>query len=595
MTKRPFAFLALSVPSLALVVACTSTDVPDNTPGGGTGGGSGVGTGGSAGQVTTGGTAGTGTGGAGVGGVGGAGGAGGVGGSVSGSGGAAGIGGGTAGTPPIGGQGGTPPATGGVAGTTPGGMGGSDAGSSPGGDGGGGMSGSAGSAGGTTTGGFTTCPYTPPADPTGNNFTAGEVTLFNNNGAWTWYSDERAIVDKAKGKIIVGSDANAQGDGGSGRDGNVDAVIYDVATKTVGPVTRLGDLAPDDHNTAAFLVKPDGNYLAFWAGHNENCNSYFSNHNGTSWANQQTFSWSPHGCPFENNRSITYNNLWNMTEEGLIYNFVRSVGTSPNILVSDDNGVSWEYRGRLSSTPTVGYVAGYYKYWGNNVDRIDFFGTEAHPRDNDNNLYHGYIKGGKTYNSMDVEVDDDVLDTQAPQVTAFTKIFSTGTNIDGKVMNHAWNSDIMRYTDGTIAAIGMARTQMDGNNPDHAFLYFRFQNGQWRTTYLGEAGKKLYDSEQDYVGLGALHPNDSRIIYISSHLDPRNDMDLGNHEIFMGVTCDDGMTFQWTPVTWNSNVDNLRPIVPEWDENNMVLLWFRGTYQTAQIYNEDVVGIITQK
>jgi hypothetical protein len=26
----------------------------------------------------------------------------------------------------------------------------------------------------------------------------------------------------------------------------------------------------------------------------------------------------------------------------------------------------------------------------------------------------------------------------------------------------------------------------------------------------------------------------------------------------------------------------------------MVLAWFRGTYQTAQIYNEEVVGIITR-
>jgi len=26
----------------------------------------------------------------------------------------------------------------------------------------------------------------------------------------------------------------------------------------------------------------------------------------------------------------------------------------------------------------------------------------------------------------------------------------------------------------------------------------------------------------------------------------------------------------------------------------MVLLWFRGTYSTAQIYNEEVVGIVTQ-
>jgi hypothetical protein len=59
----------------------------------------------------------------------------------------------------------------------------------------------------------------------------------------------------------------------------------------------------------------------------------------------------------------------------------------------------------------------------------------------------------------------------------------------------------------------------------------------------------------------------------------------------MGTTCDEGATFTWVPVTKDSPVDNVRPIVPLWDEHNMVL-WFRGTYETAQKYNEEVVGIV---
>ena len=50
-------------------------------------------------------------------------------------------------------------------------------------------------------------------------------------------------------------------------------------------------------------------------------------------------------------------------------------------------------------------MAGYYKYWGNNTDRIDFVGTEAHPRDVDTSLCHGYIQGGKVYNSAGTVVD----------------------------------------------------------------------------------------------------------------------------------------------------------------------------------------------
>jgi hypothetical protein len=291
---------------------------------------------------------------------------------------------------------------------------------------------------------------------------------------------------------------------------------------------------------------------------------------------------------------VTYNNLWNMTAENKIYNIVRSVDTSPNILVSSDNGASWSYGGRLTFSPTVGYVAGYYKYWGNGVDRIDFMGTEAHPRDSDTSLYHGYIKGGKSYNSNDQVKDENITDKMGPDINAFSKMFGTGTTLGGERFQHLWNSDIVRYDDGTIAAIGMGRTQADANNPDHSYVYLRFSGGMWKATNIGKAGKKLYDSEQDYVGLGAVHPDDPNVIYVSTPFDPRSGMQMSRREIFKGITCDQGATFNWEPITFNSSVDNLRPIVPKWDSKNMALLWFRGTYQTAQIYDEEVVGIITQ-
>ncbi|HEY3499574.1 MAG TPA: BNR-4 repeat-containing protein [Polyangiaceae bacterium] len=586
-----------SLIALSLIAGCAaeeSSDDDDDTPGtggssgaaqsgssgtgpkagtGGTGvaGSAGSGTSGSAGSVN----AGSGGGGAGVSNTGG---------SSSGSGGS-GVAGSAAGTAPVAGAAGTGVAGGGAGGTDPaGGTGGTPAGGTSGASG---ASGSGGSGGGMD-GGFVSCPYTPPADPSGNNAVVGEMVTFNDDGAWTWYCDERAVVDAAGGKIIVSSDAN-----GSSRNGNVDAVVYDVATK-MSTRKALGDLAPDDHNVAALLVKPDGKYLAAWAGHNENCNTYWSNHDGSQWENQKTFSWSSIGCPTSSGRSVTYNNLWNMTAENKIYNIVRSRDTSPNILTSSDNGATWTLGGRLTFSATVGYVAGYYKYWGNGVDRIDFFGTEAHPRDNDNSLWHGYVKGGKSYNSLDEVKDENITDNTGPDVNAFTRVFATGTTVNNERFNHMWNSDVMRYDDGVVAAIGMGRTQNDGTNPDHSFLYFRFSGGEWKTTYLGKAGKKLYSDEQDYVGLGALHPNDQRIVYISTPIDPRSGMNLSNHEIFMGVTCDEGATFQWSPITWNSQQKNIRPIVPKWDGNNMVVLWNRGTYDTAQIYNMDVVGVVTQ-
>lgn len=438
--------------------------------------------------------------------------------------------------------------------------------------------------------GFTTCP--PPTA----GWTDKPIIEFNDDGAWTWYSDERAVVDAANRKIIISSDAN-----GSARNGNVDAVIYDIDAG-MGQRSVLGDLDPDDHNNGALLVKPNGEYLAFWAGHNQNCNSYFSNYKNGAWAAAKTFDWTSKGCAWTFNgaqRSVTYNNIWAMSGEGdqTIYNIIRSIDTSPNYLVSKDNGESWTYGGRITSTPATGYVAGYYKYWGNGVDRIDFLATEAHPRDQNNSLYHGYIKGGKSYNSTDEVVDEDITDNNAPDIPAFTTMFKTGDKLGDVNLSRLWNADIMRYPDGDIATIWKGRTrEMQGEeNPDHRLAYSRFSDGKWTSTYLGKAGPKLYPDEQDYIGLGAAHPNDKRIIFISTTIDPRDDStDLGKHEIFMGTTCDEGATFSWVPVTENSPKDNLRPIVPAWDDKHMVLLWFTANYSTAQSYDAEVVGMIIE-
>src|SRR4029453_10952032 len=98
-------------------------------------------------------------------------------------------------------------------------------------------------------------------------------------------------------------------------------------------------------------------------------------------------------------------------------------------------------------------------------DRIGFVPTEAHPRDSDTSLYHGYVKGRKSWTSTDVMVDADITDGTAPVVTMFTKLFTTRTTINAVVRNNAWNIDIQRYDDGTIAVLFKARA---GDSPNCA-------------------------------------------------------------------------------------------------------------------------------
>ena len=82
------------------------------------------------------------------------------------------------------------------------------------------------------------------------------------------------------------------------------------------------------------------------------------------------------------------------------------------------------------------------------------------------------------------------------------------------------------------------------------------------------------------------------MVFISTPIDPRDGKTMKVHEIFKGVTADGAKTWTWTPVTADSPVDNLRPIVCSWAGGNRAVLWFRGTMSRSQHYNCAIVGLI---
>jgi hypothetical protein len=425
----------------------------------------------------------------------------------------------------------------------------------------------------------------------------GNLIQFNDNGAWCWYQDERAIIDTTGGKLIVGSVASNNGVGGPPRSGDVDAVIFDLQSMRLQrDVLRQGGGAfyCDDHNVPGLLVRPDGKYTAFYAAHNQETSSYFRICDAGVWGTEYEFDWNAER-PGGVNYNTTYSNLYYLSNEGRMYNFARGHdGGSPNFMYSDDGGDNWTYGGQLARSNIGGYSRGYYKYWGNGFDRIDFICTETHPRNYNTSIYHGYIQNGNVYNSFETEIDTSIYDTLfIPTTDNFTTVFAANTVLNSYTMTHCWNMDVQRYGDGTIVTIISARTDNNPDDPNHCFIYCRFDGSSWESTYLVNAGKKMYDSEQDYVGLAAIHPNNPNIIYLSTPYDPRDDSTfLGVREIFKGVTADSGVTWNWTPITQNSVRDNFRPIIPMWDEDNMTLLWWRGTYDAAQHYDAAVVGII---
>jgi len=427
----------------------------------------------------------------------------------------------------------------------------------------------------------------------------GNLVVVAPNGAWSWFQDERVLVDTAASTIFLGSVAHGNGVGGAARNGDVDVSSLHLQTGERRHATLKNRLiAPnnqgDDHMAPALWQRPDGRLVAMYAGHNNDFQSRYrlSRRSGdvTDWGPEQTFDWDRRisgGSDME----VTYSNVFYLSEEDRLYNFARTDNRSPNVMVSDDRGQSWTYGGKLAYTAeTIGYVNGYFKYASNGTDRIHFVATEHHPRDYSNSIYHGYVEDSASYASDGTLVDENVFDQDAPPPDAFTEVFEAGTVVEGDTMTHGWTIDLHLGPGGRPYTV--FQTRANGSTRDHRFFYARHDGTAWQTHHLGRAGPGLDEREQDYIGLIALDPNAPNTVYASTPIDPRDGDSLGTREIFRGVTPDRGTTWEWTALTRGSEAQNLRPVVPKWDSSRTAVLWFRGRYQWQHDYDAAVVGLI---
>jgi hypothetical protein len=482
-------------------------------------------------------------------------------------------------------------------------------------------------------------PPPPPEDP--NGFVNGNLIQFDGSGAWTWYSDERAIVDPNNGRVLVNS-VGFSPSYPSG--GGVDVVNFDPDTgRRVR--TPLSTIQVDDHNNGSLLVLPDGRYLAMYSNHGNSTNlgdrwsrwrRSVNPGDSSSWTPEQLFDWRDEvpgaadavtqNTPTPGN--VSYHNLFYLSEEDQVYNISRSYGrlstngatqNMPNIMRYDMDTNTVEWAGQLVESVAQGYSA-YPKYASNGVDRIYFISTESHPRNYNNSVYAGYIENGQTFTMLGgPAVDANIFDNGTvgggsgfvPDVTDFTPVQIADAL--GAGYNRLWTVDLNLDADGDPMALYISRWNPDGcgagsgcdggtTNPiDHRLHYGRWndQTQQWETHEVAKMGNRLYRgtdmSEQDYTGNAALVPGDPSTIYVSTPYDPRDpsgETFTTSYEIYKGVTGDGGASWAWAAITEDSVVDNLRPIIPDPQGGPLTVMWFRGTYVRAHEINAAVVGIV---
>jgi hypothetical protein len=415
---------------------------------------------------------------------------------------------------------------------------------------------------------------------------AGQFVELNDNGAWSWFMDERAIVHERK--LIVGS-VRAVGDFRNSSDpnwGNVEVAVYDLVSGTVQRTVLHPHFEQDDHDGPAFLPLPDRRILAIYTKHGVERRVYYrlsAPGDPLTWSAASEFETPGQDIRRLTGYNVTYSNPF-LLPSGRIVNFFRGVGQGPNYMISDDSAQTWRYGGRLLSGR--GGYSPYLKYAHDGRGTIHFVVTDDHPRNYDNSVYHGYVRDGSVYLSDGTRRGQLTSDTTV-QLTAWdmTRLFAGDPDNVGWVIDLELDAEKRPYVVFSVQKDGRGLPRRQGGM-DHRFRYGRWDGTAWRVHEIAYAGTRLYPGEDDYTGLAALDPNNPNILYISTDADPVTGVPLvsradgeRHRELYRGVTRDSGATWTWEPITANSTVDNLRPIVPKWNDARTALVWMRGSYR----------------
>jgi hypothetical protein len=426
---------------------------------------------------------------------------------------------------------------------------------------------------------------------------ADRIIQFNDDGGWCWFEDERVIV--SHGKLIVGTVAAGIRD--PARRGDIEVVSYglDSGARQRFTLHHVDDPTAkkrwfDDHNSPAFLVRPDGRILTMFSLHGPDEKIYYrvsaNPHDTTAWRDERVF------APSAASR-VTYSNLHYLSAEKRIYDFFRGFNNSfkPSYAYSEDSGDSWTAGNVFIDVPLKFRHRPYVKYASNGVDTVHIVYTDGHPRDFDNSIYHVFYRDGKLHRSDGTVIRSLSEGLKSPEEG--TRVFQGDPN------NVGWVSDVHIDAKGNpYLAFSVQKDSAGLPNgkagEDHRYHYARWRGGKWLDNEVAYGGHRIYAGEDDYTGLPCLDPNDPNVMYISTNADPVSGKPLISNadnqrhwEIFRGTT-KDGLKWTWTPVTKNSGADNLRPAVPIWPGKQYALLWLRGKMQTYTNFEFEVVGVI---
>lgn len=426
---------------------------------------------------------------------------------------------------------------------------------------------------------------------------APEIVEIAPDGAWTWFNDERA-VRLENGNLLVGYVRS---------DGRIAVTNYDPDSGERHETVLGGEgaIEIDDHNNPSLTQLPDGRVLAIYSRHHTD--PHFFWRISTTANPRSEADWGAERMKEVGARNTYANTFLLQGENDRIFNFQRSINFNPALVLSDDLGESW-------SDPIHFITAGsgrqrpYPRYTSNGVDRIDLIYTDAHPRDLNNSIYHLYYREGAFRGSDGTELrrleDLPIAHDEGERGSVIYRFseepWGEGEGPDDWIPGgRGWTWDVAYDTDQhPVAVFQVRRGEVTGDGWADARIYYyyaRWTGEAWDRHFIAQAGRPLYDREEDYGGGMTLDPRDSGVVYISSNaarpfdLSDLDDVPLApgdRYTLYRGETRDGGRTFTWTEIEVDGEGDNLRPHAVDG-----ALVWFQGRYGTYTDFAARVLSI----
>ncbi len=392
------------------------------------------------------------------------------------------------------------------------------------------------------------------------------VSVMSEDGAWSWFSDQRAIY--RDGAVYAGWVTS---------EGDIQIGSYELLLGRTTIVELETEFGPDDHDYPALYQTSDGRYTAFFSGHAvyRTCNLYHTTtrpRDITSWGERDST-----GVNVSGSAGVTYSNPYPIPgETDRIFLFWRGATWKPSYAtgVYDTVTADWEWtlNGLLITTPVgrpyVKYAAG--------GDKIGMVFTNGHPKEIPCNVYYAAL--GKAEDGRDAyfKADGSMIKHVADGALSPTEADLVFDRLADPELygDNSWVWDVAFDESGAPVvayATFLSRTH-------HQYHWARFDGADWDDRVIvSNAGGSVADTtvgnpQYYYSGGIALDPLDPEIVYVSvANKFGGSDLQRRRREASGAWSIQE--------VAGGDSNDNMRPIVPrDRPAGTEMVLWMQGDY-----------------